>query len=90
MPWKLSVTAFVCRLGSLTKKTENREIDRGLLKCFLLLQSMFPPVCNLGVEKSIADCASAVREVEEKRGRKWKHHQQRRNPSTQSEESPKG
>ena len=34
MPWKQSVTAFVCGLGSLSKKRENREIDLGLLNVF--------------------------------------------------------
>jgi len=69
MPWKLSVTAFVAGLGSLSKKRENRETDRGLLKCFLLLQTVFPAVCYLGVEKSVADHADAPSEVEQKRGR---------------------
>jgi len=89
MPWKLSVTAFLFGLGSLSKKRENREIDRGLLKCFLLLPTVFLAVCNMGVEKSVADRASAPSEGEQQRGRKRKHYQQRRNPSTQSEESPK-
>jgi len=58
MLWKLSVTVFVSGLGSLSKKRENREIDHGLLKCFRLLQTVFPAVCNMGVEKSVADRAN--------------------------------
>jgi len=27
---------------------ENGEIDRGLLKCFLLLRTVVPAVCNMG------------------------------------------
>ena len=34
VPWKLSVTAFVSGLGSLSKRRENREIDCGLLNVF--------------------------------------------------------
>ena len=33
------------------KEKESREIDHGLLKCFLLLQTVYPAVCNMGVEK---------------------------------------
>jgi len=77
MPWKLSVTAFVSGVGSLSKKRESREIDRDLLKCFPLLQTVFPAICNMGVEKSVADRANALSEVEEKRGREWKHHQKK-------------
>jgi len=60
MPWKLSVTVFVSGLGSLSKRRENSEIDHGLWKCFLLLQTVFPAVCNMAVEKSVAHCANAV------------------------------
>ena len=56
------------------KKKESREIDRGLLNCFLLLQTVYLAVCNMGVEKSVADRANALSEVEQKRGRKRKHH----------------
>jgi len=90
MRWKLSVTAFVSGLGSLSKKRENREIDYGLLKCFLLLQTMFPAVCNMGDEESVADRANALSEVEQKRGREWKHLQKKTKSITLSEESPKG
>ena len=76
MPEKLSVTAFVSGLGRLSTKRQNREIDRGLLKCFLLLQTVFPAVCNMGVEKSVADRANALRKAEQKRGRETKHHQE--------------
>ena len=69
MPWKLSVTAFVSGLGSLSKKRENRENDRGLLKCFLLLQSLFPAVCNMGVEKGVANRADTLSEAEQMQGR---------------------
>jgi len=44
----------------------------------------------MGGEESVADRANALSEAEQKRGRKRKHHQRRRSPSTQSEESPKG
>ena len=45
------------------KERENREIDRDLLKCFPLLQTVFPAVCNMGVEKSVADRANALTEL---------------------------
>ena len=63
MPWKLSVTTFVSELGSFSKKCLNREIKRGLLKCFLLLQTVFPAVRNMGVEGSVAYRANAVHEA---------------------------
>jgi len=59
------------------KEKENREIDRGLLKCFLLLQTMYPAVCNMGGEESVADRANTLKEAEQKRGRKSKHHQKK-------------
>jgi len=90
MPWKLSVTVFVSGIGSLSKKRENREIDRDLLKCFPLLQTVFLAVCNIGVEKSVADRGSALSEVEQKQGRERKHHQKKTKSITQSDESPKG
>ena len=52
-------------------------MDRGLLKGFLLLQTVYPAVCNMGVEQSVADRANALSEVEQKRGRKRKHHQKK-------------
>jgi len=58
-------------------KREHREIDRGLLKCFLLLQTMFPAVCNMGVEKSVADHANALSKAEQQWGRERKHHQKK-------------
>jgi len=79
----------VSGLGSLSKKRENREIDRGLLKCFLLLQTVFLAVCNMGVEKSVADCANALSKPEQKWGRERKYHQKKTKSITQSEESPK-
>jgi len=57
------------------KKKESREIDRGLLKCFPLLKTVYPAVCNMGVEKSVADCANVLSEAEQKWGRGRKHQQ---------------
>jgi len=57
------------------KEKETREIDRGLLKCFLLLKTVYLAVCNMGVEKSIAHRANALSEAEQKRGRERKHQQ---------------
>jgi len=90
MPWKLSVTAFRSGLDSLSKKRENREIDRGLLKCFLLLQTVFPAVYNMGVENSVADRANALSEAEQKRGRKRKHHQKKTKSINRERRKPKG
>jgi len=59
------------------KNKESREIDRGLLTCFLLLQTVYLAVCNMGGEESVADRANALSEVEHKRGRKRKHHQKK-------------
>jgi len=59
------------------KEKENREIDRGLLKGSLLLQTVYPAVCNMGGEESVADRANALSEAEQKRGRKRKHHQKK-------------
>jgi len=67
----------VSGLGSLSKKRENREIDRGLLKRFLLLQTGFPAVGNMSVEKSLADRTNALSEAEQKQGRKRKNHQKK-------------
>jgi len=36
---------------------------------------MYPAVCNMGVEKSVADRANALSKAEQKRGRERKHHQ---------------
>jgi len=57
------------------KEKESREIDRGLLKYFLLLQTVYPAICNIAGEKSVADHANALRVAGQKRGRKRKHHQ---------------
>jgi len=59
------------------KKKENREIDRGLLEGSLLLQTVYPAVCNMGGEESVADLANALSEAEQKGGRKRKHHQKK-------------
>jgi len=49
------------------KDKVSTEIDNGLLKCFLLLRTVCPAVCNMGVEKSVADCAEALSEAQSKR-----------------------
>jgi len=90
MPWKLSVTAFVSGLGSLSEKRENREIDRGLLECFLLLQTVFPAVFNMGVAESVADHADALSEAEQKRGRERKHHPKKTKSINTERRKPKG
>jgi len=54
------------------KDKESREIDRGLLNGFPLLQTGYPAVCNIGGEQSVADRANALSEVEQKWGRKRK------------------
>jgi len=59
------------------KNKESREIDCGLLKSFLLLQTVYPAVCNMGGEESVADRANALSEVEQMRGWKRKHHQKK-------------
>ena len=46
------------------KEKENREIDRGLSKHFLLLQTVYPAVCNMGVEKSDADRGDALSQAQ--------------------------
>jgi len=65
-------------------------MDRGLLKCFLLLQTVFPAVCKMGVEKSVANRASAQREAEQKQGRKRKHHQKKTKSINPERRKPKG
>jgi len=73
------------------KEKESSEIDLGLLKCFLSLQTVYPANCNMGVEKSVADCADALSEAQSKRCMvRGNIIKIRRNPSTQGEESPKG
>jgi len=57
------------------KEKESREIGRGLLKCFLLLETVFPAICNMGVEMTVANCANALRAEEQKRGRERNHQQ---------------
>jgi len=54
---------------------ERRAIDRALLKCFLLLQTVYPAVCNMGVEKSVADRGDALSKVEPMQGRETQHLQ---------------
>jgi len=48
------------------------------LKSFLLLQTVFPAVSNMCVEKSVADSADALSEAEHKPGGKRKHDQKKR------------
>jgi len=38
---------------------------------------MYPAVFNMGGEESVADRANALSEIEQKRGRKSKHHQKK-------------
>jgi len=57
------------------KEKESREIDRVRLKCFLLLQTGYPAMCKMGVEKSVADYANALSKAEQKRRRERKHQQ---------------
>jgi len=65
------------------KEKESREMDHGLLKCFLLLQTVYPAVCNIGSEKGVADHADVLSKAQSKhcmgRGNIIKR---RRNPST--------
>jgi len=49
------------------KEQESREIDCGLLKCFLLLETVYLAICNIAVEKRVADCADTVSEAQSKR-----------------------
>ena len=77
-------------LGSLLKKKQSREIDCGLLKGFLLLQTVNPAVCNLGGEESVADRANALSEAEQKRGRKRKHYQKKTKSINPGWRKPKG
>jgi len=48
------------------EEKESREIDCGLLACFLLLQTVYPAAYNIGVEKSVANCADALSEAQSK------------------------
>jgi len=57
-------------------KRDNTQMDRGLLKCFLLLQSEFPAISKLVVEESVADRANGRSKAEQKRSTKGKHYQQ--------------
>jgi len=61
---------------------------------FSLTANRVPGVCNMGIEKSVADRANALSEAEQKRGRERKHHQRRRKPSPRvkkaQRDKPKG
>ena len=59
------------------KDKESRESDHSLLKGSLLLQTVYPAVCNMGSEESVANGAHALSEAEQKRGRKRNHHQRK-------------
>jgi len=71
------------------KNKDSREIDRGLLKGFLLLQTVYPAVCNMGVEKRVADRANALSEAEQKQSRKRKHHQRKMKSINPEQRKPK-
>jgi len=73
------------------KMKESRESDGGLLKCFLILQTMYLAVCNIGDEKSVARQCGCSKQGSNKRcmGR-GNIIKRRRNASTQGQESPKG
>ena len=47
------------------------------MKGFLLLQTVYPAVCNMGGVESVADRDNALSEPEQKQGRKRKHHQRK-------------
>jgi len=51
---------------------------------------MFPAVCNMGVEKGVADRANALSEAEQKRGRERKHHQKKTKSINPELRKPKG
>jgi len=38
----------LCDEGACNRSEENGEIDRSLLKCFLLLRTVVPAICNMG------------------------------------------
>jgi len=59
------------------KDKESRDIDSSLLKGFLLLQTVYPAVCNMGGEESVTHRANALSEAEQKRGWKRNHHQKK-------------
>ena len=44
---------------------------------FLFLQTVFPAVCKIVLEGSVADRADTLREAEQKRGRERQHHQKK-------------
>jgi len=59
------------------KQKESSEIDPSLLKCFLLQQTVYPGIWNIGVAKGVADRGYAISEAEQKRGRNRKYHQKK-------------
>jgi len=71
-------------------KRENREIDSSLLRCFPLLQMVFPAVCDIGVEHSVADCPNALSKAEQKRARERKYHQKKMTSINPERREPKG
>jgi len=44
----------------------------------------------MGVEKSVADCANALSEADQKRGREKKHHQRKTKSINPERRKPKG
>jgi len=77
-------------LGSLSKRRENREINYGLLKGFLLLQSIFTGISNMAVEETVADRADALGQEEQKQGRERKYHQKKMKSISTKYRKPKG
>jgi len=51
---------------------------------------VFPAVCNIGVEDSVADTGDALWEREPKRGRQRKHHQKKTKSINTEGRKPKG
>jgi len=51
---------------------------------------MYAAVCNMGVEKSVADPANGLSEGEQKRGRERKHHQKKTKSINPERRRPKG
>jgi len=51
---------------------------------------MFPAVCNMGVEESVANRADAPSAAEQKRGRERKHHQKKTKSINPERRKPKG
>jgi len=72
------------------KDKESREINHRLLKGYLLLQTVYPAVCNMGCKESVADRANALSKAEQKWGRKRKHDQKNTKSINPEYREPKG